>query len=94
MGKFVKVFVFVLCMVVISAMPLEGNEEEAEPQVDLLSFESVPQEDALVAAVNEDLTRAKRHHGGGGFGGYGGKIQTNNKFLDKENLLGWLMICF
>lgn len=71
MAKFAQIFVFALCVYVISAIPVE-NQAAEEPQVDLLSLESVSLQDAVASAVNEDLTRDKRqhhhhHHGHGNF---------------------------
>lgn len=62
MAIYVKAFVFVLFVYAISALPLNEGQQE-EPQVDLYSVESVPEQDSVAASSNdnEELTRAKRH---------------------------------
>lgn len=67
------VFVALVCM--ISALPVENGQEQ-EAQVDLLSVDDVPQQDA---ESTDGQVRDKRHGFYGGFGvpvvsvGYGGK---------------------
>jgi hypothetical protein len=66
MAFYLKAFGLVVCLYVISALPLDGQKNE--PQIDLFNVESDPQSDVQIEAVgSDDLTRNKRH----GYGGYG-----------------------
>jgi hypothetical protein len=67
MAIYKSAFGLVLFLYVISALPLEGQQNEQ--QIDLFKVDSNPQSDVQVEAVgSDDLTRNKRH---GGYGGYG-----------------------
>lgn len=66
MAIYLRAFGLVLFLYVISALPLDGQQNE--PQIDLFNVESDPQSNAQIEAVgSDDLTRNKRH----GYGGYG-----------------------
>lgn len=64
MAIYVKAFVFVLFVYFASAMPLEGQEQPEDIQVDLFAIDSVPEQNVQPFGSNDDLTRDKRHHGG------------------------------
>lgn len=61
MAIYVKALVFVLFVYVASAMPLDGQEEPQDVQIDLFSIEDVPDQQVQATDNNDDLTRAKRH---------------------------------
>lgn len=61
MAIYVKALVFVLFVYVISAMPLDGQDDSQDVQIDLLSVEEVPDQAVQPTDNNDDLTRAKRH---------------------------------
>lgn len=63
MAIYLRAFAFVLFLYVISALPLEGQEEAKN---DLFSVDAAAQEQS-VDGVSDDLTRNRRH----GYGGYG-----------------------
>lgn len=64
-----KVFIIAALVCMVVAMPLEGQEQEA--QVDLLSVNEVPQQDAN--AISDSPVRQKRH------GYYGGECCLMNR---------------
>lgn len=74
MAKLIKAFVFVLCIYVLAAMPLDGGQAEEAP-VNLLSLENNQQQDAVKSAVSQDLTRARRQFGN----------KTFNKLKNSKN---------
>lgn len=61
MSIYVKAFVFVMFVYVLSAMPLDGQDDPQNVPVELLSFEEVPDQSVGASDSNDDLTRAKRH---------------------------------
>lgn len=63
MAIYVKALFFVVLIAVVSAMPLDGENEPQDAQVDLLSVENVPDQDVASSDSNDDLTRNKRHYG-------------------------------
>ena len=63
MAIYLRAFGLVLFLYVISAFPLEGQQEEAKN--DLLSVDSTLQDETV---SSEDLTRNRRH--GYGYGNY------------------------
>lgn len=62
MAFYLRFFALVLFVYAISALPLDGQQEQA--QNDLFNVDSVAETDS---ASNDDLTRNRRH----GYGGYG-----------------------
>lgn len=82
MAIFVKIFAFVFLFCVITAMPVDEQQQEVA-QVDLLAVESVPQTE-VETAIKDDLTRAKRQCE------YSKLIRSWNKFYrvdTKQNVL-------
>lgn len=63
MAIYVKALFFVVLIAAISAMPLDGQDEPQDSQVDLLSIENVPEQDVASSGSNDDLTRNKRNFG-------------------------------
>lgn len=70
MEKYVKFFVLLAVVYVVSAAPVEEQkvvENVDEPLVDLLSVESSP----ITDSTSNELSRDKRHHRHYGGFGYG-----------------------
>lgn len=58
----VKILAIVALMCLVSALPVEDQQQVNEPQIDLLSVDNSP----LTDSSADDLSRDKRHYGGYG----------------------------